>query len=416
MLPEPKIRSSEIILVLSYFKILFILQKFMLNHIGYISYNNLDQVLLSRSKEILNDFFKTESYTFSEDEGQLLFVASGGSEQNAVQRTQDHQSVMLLCHRESNSYAASMEIAAYLRAQQKKVSIIDVFAPDAYEEFLEMRKVNKAVNILAKQKAGLIGLVSDWLITSDVPTALIKEKLGIEFLRLSWDTLADYRDKEPSAEFMTYFSNWRHKNLEETAKVYHLLEEVIQEYQLSAISVECFSMVMRDKVTACLPLAVLNTKNVVAACEGDICAMLGKMLIRAVSDQIPWQANIADIQDNVILFAHCTAPLHLLQSFVVDTHFETHCGTAIRGKFEKQRVGVFRVNNTLDKYMLIEGDIINTPDFDFACRTQIQVKTNTKQAELLKYQSLGNHQLIFPVCYISLVQRLMKTLGIVRVE
>lgn len=93
---------------------------------------------------------------------------------------------------------------------------------------------------------------------------------------------------------MQNFTNFDPATLEDTAKVYSLLKEVIEEEGLSAISVECFSMVMRDKFTACLPLAVLNSKNVVATCEGAICSMLGKMLIRAITNEIPWQANIAE--------------------------------------------------------------------------------------------------------------------------
>ncbi len=175
-------------------------------------------------------------------------------------------------------------------------------------------------------------------------------------------------------------------------------------------------MVMRDKVTACLPLSVLNTKNIVAACEGDICSMLGKMLIREIAGEIPWQANVAEIKEETILFAHCTAPLNTIKSFDITTHFETNCGTAIKGKFEKQKVGVFRVDNKLEKFMLLQGDIINTPDYDFACRTQIEFKTSKEQAKLLKDQSLGNHHLIFPAKHIPLLERMMQVLRIARVE
>lgn len=383
---------------------------------AYLSYNNNDQELKNRSIQILNDFFGAGNYSINQYEGQLLFIASGGSEQNATFLTEGHKNITLLCHRENNSFAAAIEIAAWLRAQNKRTNIIDLFATNAFQEFEELHKVNQALEILAKQKAALIGEVSDWLIISDVESQLVKEKLGIELIRLPWSIVGNYHEKETSSEFLEYFPAFDAGKLQETAKVYSLLEEVIEEKKLSAISVECFSMVMRDKVTACLPLAVLNNKNIVAACEGDICSMLGKMLIRAITGEIPWQANIAEIKEETVLFAHCTAPLNLLKSFDITTHFETNCGTAIRGKFEKQKVGVFRVNNKLDKYMLLQGDIINTPDYDFACRTQIEFKTSKEQAKQLKEQSLGNHHLIFPAKYIPLVERLMKVLEIFRVK
>lgn len=385
-------------------------------NIAYLSYNDDDVKLKNRSEQILDQFFGTESYSISSTEESILFIASGGSEQNADRITQKHQNIVLLCHRENNSYAATMEIAAFLKTKEKRVQIIDVLAPDAFKEFEDLQKINRALESLSTQKAALIGEVSNWLIISDVDDQLTKKRLGIEILRIPWDELDNYAQKEVSTEFLDYFPKMTPEKLHETSKVYRLLQEVIEEKKLAAISVECFSMVVRDKVTACLPLAVLNEQNKVAACEGDICSMLGKMLILALTNQVPWQSNIAEIKQETILFAHCTAPLNLLKSFDITTHFETNCGTAIRGKFEKQAMGVFRINNTLDQYTLLTGDIVQTPDHDFACRTQIELEVGQKQTEFLKNKSLGNHQLLFPATYIPLLERMMLVLGISKVE
>ena len=65
--------------------------------------------------------------------------------------------------------------------------------------------------------------------------------------------------------------------------------------------------------------------------------------------------------------------------------------------------------------MLLEGEISDTPNHDFACRTQIEFKTTKEQTDLLKNKSLGNHHLIFPAKYIPLVARMMQQLQINRV-
>lgn len=377
----------------------------------YLSYNDEDLELRDRSVNILNDFFK-QDYDIDQKEGRLIYIASGGSEQKVSQVTEAFQNIIILCQRENNSFAAALEIAAYLRSQNKRASIIDVFAPNAIKEFEEIYKVYQAIELLAKQKAALIGEVSDWLLISDVESQWVKDVLGIDLKRFHWNKLPNYQKKEPSGEFLKYFPQCKPETLQETAKVYSFLEEVVREKELSAISVECFPMVRRDQVTACLPLAVLNAKNIVAACEGDICSMLGMMLIRAVTGEIPWQANVAEIKDQAALFAHCTAPLHLLKTFDITTHFETNCGTAIKGKFKKQKAGVFRIDNKLEKFMLLKGEILNSPDNNFACRTQIEFKTSKEQAKLLKEKSSGNHHLIFPDKYIPLLERMMQVLGI----
>lgn len=383
--------------------------------ITYLASAIANETLKPRSIEIMDAFLGNESFQFVDEGSPILFIASGGTERLASKVAGGFINITLLCHRESNSFAATMEIAAFLRSQGKRVSLIDVFDSGSKEEFSSLQKIYTALDNLNLERAAILGEVSDWLIVSDVEDELIKNKLGIDILRLPWTEIGDHKDKKPSVDFLKYFPNHPQQNLIETAKVYSLLEELITKENLTAISVECFSMVMRDKVTACLPLAVLNSQNIVAACEGDLVSMLGKIMIRALTDQIPWQANIAEIKEDQILLAHCTAPLNLLNSFEITTHFETGVGTAVRGTFPKEKVGVFRVNNQLDKYMLIEGEITNTPQHGFACRTQIELTTTPEQTQKLKDKALGNHHLVFPIENAPLLKRMMKILEIAKV-
>lgn len=388
----------------------------MKKNISYLSYDNSDKKLYSRSVEILDNLFGSGNYILDENESNILFIAIGGSEKLALRMVESNNNFILLCHRESNSFAAAMEIAAYIRANNKRVEVIDVLAENSIEQFLLTQRVFRAIDSLIDQKAALIGEVSDWLIISDVENDAISNKLGIEMMRLPWKQFQSYKDMEPSQEFLDCFKGHNTDKLINTARVYSLLDKISKDNNLSAMSVECFSMVMRDKVTACLPLAVFNAKNTVAACEGDVCAMIGKMIIRSLTGEIPWQANIAEIKVDSVLFAHCSAPLHMLSSFNITTHFETNVGTAIQGNISYDKIGVFRIDNALDKYMLLEGIITETPKHNFACRTQIEFKTTEYETELLRNKSLGNHHLIFPAEYIPLVIKLMSVLGITRVS
>lgn len=166
--------------------------------ISYLSYNNKDQELLFRSKQILNGFFKSENYTLNQDDGKLIFIASGGSEHHSIELTKEHHNIIILCHRENNSFAAAIEISAFVRSQNKRASIIDVNAPNAFSEFEAILNVNLAMENLAGQKTALIGEISDWLIISDVNSKFIKDKLGIELIKIPWSNLDDFREKEPA--------------------------------------------------------------------------------------------------------------------------------------------------------------------------------------------------------------------------
>ncbi len=385
-------------------------------NITYISYSTDDEDLKNRSLSILNEFFQKNEYEIQDEYAGILFVASGGSEQVAKDVVADKDNIIILCHREQNSFAATMEIASYFRSKGKRVSVIDVMSIDAFDEFKEVHQVVIALESLHGQRAAVIGEISSWLINSDIDNKLIGDKLGVEMLRLPWSQLGNHKSCDPSKELFSFFPDMEESKLAETAKVYRLLENIISEYGLDAFSLECFSMVQKDKVTACLPLAVMNTKNTVAACEGDVCSMIGSMLLKAISGVIPWQANVAEIKTESILFAHCTAPLMHLSSHNITTHYETDCGTAIQGKFNKGQYGAFRINNTLDKYMMLEGEIVDTPTHSFACRTQIDFSTSKEQTAILKNSSLGNHHLIFPANHIPVLIKLMEVLQVERVD
>ncbi|MBU2556585.1 MAG: hypothetical protein KJ578_02255 [Bacteroidetes bacterium] len=373
------------------------------------------QVLKNRSTEILDNFLGKDNYSF-EETSHFLFIASGGSEQHALKLSQELDNFILLCHRENNSFAAAMEIAAYLRDSGKNVALINIAATGALQDFKMLTQVVKAVESLKGQRAALLGEVSEWLIISAIEASLIKSKLGVDLLHIPWQSVDSYQDKVVSQAFLNHFPRHDQQKLQHTARVYSLLEEIINTHKLNALSVECFSIVKKDQVTACLPLAVLNSEKTVAACEGDICSMIGKMLIKSITDSTPWQANIAEIENDTILFAHCTAPLNMLESFEVTTHFETGVGTAIQGKISNQQLAAFRINHKLEKFMLIQGELVDAPQRSFACRTQITLKTTAKDAKLLKNKSLGNHHLILPAKYIPVLEHLMEFLQIEKIQ
>jgi L-fucose isomerase-like protein len=160
--------------------------------------------------------------------------------------------------------------------------------------------------------------------------------------------------------------------------------------------VECFPLVQQQHVTACLSLSDLNDRGVVAACEGDLTSMVGMMIGKAITGMVPWMANVAAIDNNAVLLAHCTAPTNLLSGFTIDTHYETGEGTAIKGMFRGDEVTVFRLGSTLENIFLSLGHVMERPQNSWACRTQIRVEMPEEAIVSLKNSPLGNHHLVLP--------------------
>ena len=165
---------------------------------------------------------------------------------------------------------------------------------------------------------------------------------------------------------------------------------------LDALTVECFSLVKNQKVTACLSLSKFNDDETPAGCEGDLVSITGMMLAQTLTGRIPWMANLIKVSYDCARFAHCTAPTTLLNDFEIDTHYETGEGTAIAGDFGSEEVTIFRLNNELNRAFLTEGKVISTHHSRHACRTQLEVNLPKESARLLKERPLGNHHLIIP--------------------
>ncbi len=188
------------------------------------------------------------------------------------------------------------------------------------------------------------------------------------------------------------------------AGIYAFLMELIREQKLDALTLECFDMVNDHHVTACLSLALLNSKGFPSGCEGDLVSLAGIMLAKEVTGQIPWMANVASMNDNSVLFAHCTAPLDLLEDFTIDTHFETDKSAAIAGHVQPSEVTVFRMDEKLEKAFIAPGTILSRPGLLCACRTQTDIELHPEAIRQMKEAPLGNHHLILPGNQVELLR------------
>jgi L-fucose isomerase-like protein len=271
-------------------------------------------------------------------------------------------------------------------------------ALDARESSLidRWRQVAGAWHSLRGMRAGLIGSVSEWLVASNVPVGRLLEKFGLTLEEIPWNTLPDYSEQEPDAVLLRRVGNLNTAGLVDASRVLTLLRQVVAMKSLSAIAVECFSLVQQRKVTACLALAQLNNEGLVAACEGDLASMAGMMLVKALTCSVPWMANTTRITEKTLILSHCTAAFDLVTDIRLATHYETDCSLAVKGTIAASEVTVFRLSESLDRAFIGEGRIVRHPDLANACRTQVEVELPMHALNLLRTQPLGNHLLMSP--------------------
>lgn len=375
----------------------------------------------------LSSRFMDVRFEMDDEHPDVLLFLSGGSELTAINRLSPGRFALLLAGSEGNAFASAMEVKAWASAQKIPTRILSLDDAQAETLFMTYARVFSGLRKLQGQRAGLIGDVSHWLVASALNPKVAKDRLGIDILHLPWEKIPDYLDYPPHPEFLEVFAHHQKKhgttgeqeeagypsgkettgqtgNVPEEdvnpwhkeAGIYAFLVDLIRKHRLDGLTLECFDMVNDHHVTACLSLALLNSKGFPSGCEGDLVSLAGMMLIKAVTGQIPWMANVASINENSVLFAHCTAPLDLLEDFTIDTHFETDKSAAIAGHVQPSEVTVFRMDEKLEKAFIAPGTILSRPGLLYACRTQTDIALQPEAIARLKEAPLGNHHLILP--------------------
>ncbi|PKQ61857.1 hypothetical protein BZG02_14625 [Labilibaculum filiforme] len=343
--------------------------------------------LASMLPEFVNQF------KFVEENANVLFVLSGGSEYATTQMVEKGKFYLILSNELDNSNAAALEIKAWMN--REGVSSVLLSNNEEMKAYLSSYlEVAEAIESLKGKQLGLIGNVSDWLIASSVEKNLLLNKLGIHLKQIDWKSLCSFENAEVNTEFLSKFEYADEQEKLNASKIYNILKDCIDNEKLDALTVECFPLVRQKSVTACLALSLFNDQQIPAGCEGDLASIVGMMFAKEISGSIPWMANVAKISEAATLFAHCTIGTNLLSNYEVTTHFETGLGTAIQGMYRYNDITVFRFNSDLNKAFITTGEVLDRPRYATACRTQIEVKLPKNAIVNLKKNPLGNHHLI----------------------
>lgn len=355
----------------------------------------------------LDDYSDYGSHTLS-----LIYVRTGGTEgifkrmlPSLLQST--NRPFYLLTSGKSNSLAASLEILSFLRQNGFLGEVIHGSTTYMEQKIVLLYQVEQAIRQLATTRLGVIGQPSDWLISSNVDYALIKERLGIELIDVPMDDVLKRLEVEVQASVKELLELERLKGISEKIRaslsgaiqIYQALKYIVEDYSLDGFTIRCFDLLSAVHNTGCLALAQLNADGIVAGCEGDIPAMLTMRIGKAVTGVSGFQANPAsiDVEKGELVFAHCTIPLNMVQQFDLDTHFESGIGVGIRGYMQEGPVTVFKVAGNLSRYFVEEGLLIANQAKPNLCRTQQVIRlTHPERVNYFLNEPIGNHHIILP--------------------
>ena len=338
----------------------------------------------------------------------LIYVRTGGTEGEFLKllpKLQNVKHFYLLTSGKSNSLAASMEILSYLN--QKGLSGEILHGSGLAERIHSLAGARAARGSLRGKRLGVLGRPSDWLISSAADPSAVREKLGIELVDISMDEVKAAIDKAESAdpedqsfELVKARAKKVCESIPGAVKIYWGLRQLVFDKRLDGLTLRCFDLLTSLRNTGCLALARLNAAGIPAACEGDVPALLAMMIANEVTGSTGFMANPSrmDPATGKIVFAHCTVPFDCVDSFKLDTHFESGIGVGIKGHIPSWPVTVFKVSGDLSRVFIAEGKILRNLDEPDLCRTQIELQLDDPSliSSYFLTAPIGNHHIIIP--------------------
>lgn len=346
--------------------------------------NELLSLLKENSKHDYNIVSIDELY---DADLSLILVLSGGSENEFLSNLPKlREPFYILTYGYNNSLPASLEILSYIKDNNYDGEVLH-----GNINYI----VDRINDLLNRVNYGVIGNPSDWLIASEVnySNAL---KHNVNLINIDIDEVVKEYNSITELDDLSIHLDYDKKEIDKANKLYRALVNIKQKYNLKGLTIRCFDLLSKLNTTACLGLSLLNRDKTISTCEGDIPSMISMKIIYDLFKQSSFQANPSQInlEEKEIVFAHCTLPLDMCNSFKLDTHFESNIGIGIKGELNLTKVTIFKLARNFKDYYVETGTIVENLNSDKLCRTQIKIKLDNSPNYFLT-RPYGNHHIIF---------------------
>lgn len=365
----------------------------------------------------------------SPDDFSVIFVATGGVERLVIQHFEQlPRPAILLADGMQNSLAAALEISSWLRSRGMKSEILHGELPEIIKRIIVLHSNFMAQRSLFGMRIGVIGAPSNWLIASNVDYLLSKRRWGVEYVDIplehiyeNYEQTTDDEVGEACAALAGKALACREATPEDMIKamrLYRAVKKVVEEENLSAITLSCFRLIEQTGTTGCLALALLNDEGIIAGCEGDLQSIFTMLAVKVLTGKPSFMANpsLINARTNEIVLAHCTVGITQAEKFIIRNHFETESGIGIQGLMPTGDVTIVKCGSeSLDEYYLTTGTLTENTNYINMCRTQVRIKLNSPADYFLK-NPLGNHHIMLHGNYEKILDEFLQANTCKRVE
>ena len=279
----------------------------------------------------------------------VYVVATGGTERLLLDAIaagsggDTTEPTVLVAHRGHNSLPAALETLAAIQQAGGRGRIVSVTGDVAADRVMLDEAIGdlEAVVAMRSTRLGVIGGPSSWLVASSPDAEVVRRRWGPEVVTVAPTRMIELTRTPvtPTGVLAERFtkvadpvrSTVDRKAVDDAMGVRAALVDVLDHDSLDAVTVRCFDLLGDPGTSGCLALASLNDDGIVAGCEGDVPSALAMLWVRHLLGRPTWMANPAsvDVERNQLVLAHCTVAPSMVESFSLDTHFESGMGVGI---------------------------------------------------------------------------------------
>lgn len=349
-----------------------------------------------------------------EDPAPLVYVmATGGTERTLLdlraRRTvfRAGEPVVLVAHPGNNSLPASLEVLARLQQDGVPGRIVFVRGPQDETGLATLEAVVADVAVrmrLLDTRMGLVGEPSDWLVASSPDADVVREMWGPTVIAIDMEELEAEIDAVSAEAIEARVASLSGdstgcleptpEDLADVARVTSAMEALVAKYDLDAVSLRCFDLLVSRETTGCFALSALTDAGVMAGCEGDLVSTVGMLWANLLTGELPWMANPAELDEaaNTLTLAHCTIARGMIERYRLRSHFESGQGVGIQGDLPLGPVTLLRIGGAeMEALWLAEGEIVARGEAEDLCRTQVDIELTEGAVSDLLHTPLGNH-------------------------
>ena len=329
----------------------------------------------------------------------VYFIASGGAEEGFREiYQQTKEPYILLTTPGYNSLAAAMEIMGFLQEHGLRGEILHGSVEAIAKRLDVLKRVAYAKETLSNIRLGCFGTPGG-LIASDVDFDKVKRNSGMDMMLFGLEELVEEYKKGgyPENQYTTDLEQkgYSQDEVRKALNVYGALKRLIDKYKLQGITVKCFDLLSMIHTTGCLALAILNAEGIPAACEGDQKSLISMMILNSLTGKSGFMANPScmDPEKKEIIFAHCTLPIDMPESYNLTTHFESGIGVAVTCDISPQAMTIFKCDDTLERYYAGRAQLLETLHKSDLCRAQMRLYLEDG-TEYFSKSAISNHHII----------------------